>query len=209
MMNRKILSVASASLLGWSLSQASITSVPSWSYSGGFYCYAPVFTTADQTVDLTGHQSSFGGMGLTILTDTPADPTLTVNNAINNTSAFAWTEYVVSVAMNQSFVINSAGVVAPGGWSAIITQPGAPVAGVYTGMIDYLGGTPVSIYPLLNSTLNFGYQVTFSGSTSYSLSESANPVPEPGAWGFLGAGGLLMGGRTVARRRRARLHTMA
>ena len=209
MMNRKILLVASASLLGWSLSQASITSVPSWNYSGGFYCYAPVFTSSDQTVDLTGHQSSFGGMGLTILTDTPADPTLTVNNAINNTSSFAWTEYIVNVAMNQSFVINSAGVVAPGGWTAAITQPGAPVAGIYTGTIDYLGGTPVSIYPLLNSTLNFGYQVTFSGSTSYSLTESVNPVPEPGMWSFLVAGMLLVGGWPLAQRRQVRLQTVA
>jgi hypothetical protein len=209
MMNRKILLVASASLLGWSLSQASITSVPTWNYSGGFYCYAPVFTTADQTVDLTGHQSSFGALGLSILTDTPNDPTLTINNSINNTSSFAWTEYIVSVAMNQSFTINSAGVVAPGGWAASITQPGAPVAGIYTGIIDYLGGTPVSIYPLLNSSLNFGYQVTFSGSTSYSLTQTANPVPEPGAWGFLTTGGLLMGGWTLARRRQVRLQTIA
>jgi hypothetical protein len=209
MMNKQILLVVSASLLGWSLSHASITSVPTWSYSGGMYCYAPVFTSADQTVDLTGHQSSFGGMGLTILTDTPTDPTLTINNSINNTSSFAWTEYIVSVAMNQSFTINSAGVVAPGGWTAAITQPGAPVAGVYTGTIDYLGGTPVSIYPQLNSTLNFGYQVTFSGSTSYSLTESANPVPEPAAWGFLMAGGFVAGGWSLARRRQARLQIMA
>lgn len=208
MTNRKILLVASASLLGWSLSQASITSVPTWSYSGGFYCYAPVFTSADQTVDLTGHQSSFGSMGLTILTDTPTDPTLTVNDSINNTSSFAWTEYIVSVAMNQSFSINSAGVVAPGGWTAVITQPGAPVAGTYTGTIDYLGGTPVSIYPLLNSTLNFGYQVTFSGSTSYNLTQSANPVPEPGAGSFLAAIGLLMGGWSLAQRRQVRLQTV-
>jgi hypothetical protein len=209
MMNKQFLLVVSANLLGWSLSQASVTSVPTWNYSGGFYCYAPVFTAADQTVDLTGHQSSFGGMGLTILTDTPTDPTLTINNSINNTSSFAWTEYIVNVAMNQSFTINSAGVVAPGGWTASITQPGAPVAGIYTGTIDYLGGTPVSIFPLLNSTLNFGYQVTFSGSTSYSLTESASPVPEPGDWGFLTAGGLVMGGWSLARRRQARLQTMA
>jgi hypothetical protein len=209
MMNKKILLVASAGLLGWSLSQASITSIPTWSYSGGFYCYAPVFTTADQTVDLTGHQSSFGAMGLNIITDTPTDPTLTVNDSINNTSSFAWTEYVVNVAMNQSFSINSAGVVAPGGWTANITQPGAPVSGVYTGTIDYLGGTPVSIYPALNSTLNFGYQVTFSGSTSYSLIQSATPVPEPGALGLLMTSGLLVGGRTLSRRRQTKLRIMA
>ena len=208
-MNKKILSVVSTSLLGWSLSQASITSVPTWSYSGGFYCYAPVFTTADQTVELRGSQSSFGGMGLAILTDTSTDPTLTINDSINNTSSFAWTEYVVSVAMNQSFSINSAGVVAPGGWTANITQPGAPVSGIYTGTIDYLGGTPVSIYPALNSALDFGYQVTFSGSTSYSLTQTANPVPEPGALGLLMTSGLLMSGWNLSQRRQAKLRTMA
>jgi hypothetical protein len=209
MMNKKILLVASAILLGWSPSQASVTGVPTWSYSGGLYCYAPVFTTADQSVAVSGYQSGFGTMGLTILTDTPTDPTLTVNNSINNTSSFAWTEFVVSVAMNQSFSINSAGVVAPGGWTANITQPGAPVSGIYTGTIDYLGGTPVSIYPALNSALDFGYQVTFSGSTSYSLTQSANPVPEPGAVGFLLAGALLMGGWARSHRRQAKPQTIA
>ena len=62
-------------------------------------------------------------MGVTIVTDTTTDPTLTVNNSINNTSSFAWTEYIVSVAMNQSFSIDSAGVITPSGWTANITAP--------------------------------------------------------------------------------------
>ena len=206
---KKILLITSAVVLWVSLSQASITSIPSWDYSGGLYCYSPVFDSSAQSVGVSGFQSSFGSIGLIVMADTPSDPTLTVNNSINNTSSFAWTEYIVSVAMNQGFTINSAGVVAPGGWTASITQPGAPVAGIYTGTIDYLGGTPVSIYPLLNSTLNFGYQVTFSGSTSYSLTQSANPVPEPGPWSFLTAGGLLMGGWILARRWQARLQSIA
>lgn len=208
-MNKKFLLAASASLLGWSVSQASITGIPSWSYSGGMYCYAPVFTPSDETVAMSGSQSGFGAMGLTIDTDTANDPTLTVNNSINNTSAFAWTEYVVSVAMNQSFSINSAGVVAPGGWTANITQPGAPVGGIYTGIIDYVGGTPVSIYPALNSMLNFGYQVSFSGSTSYSLTESANPVPEPNVLSLLIVGGSLAVQRTLTGRRQAKLRAAA
>ena len=52
-------------------------------------------------------------MDITIVTDSTTDPTLTINNSINNTSSFAWTEYVVNVAMNQSFSINSASVTAP------------------------------------------------------------------------------------------------
>jgi hypothetical protein len=200
---KKILLIISALVLGSSLSHATITSIPTWNYSGGLYCYAPVFSSPDQSVGLSGYQMGFGSIGMTIMADTPADPTLTVNNSINNQSSFLWTEYIVSVAMNQTFNINSAGVVAPAGWTAIITQPGAPVAGVYTGIIDYVGGTPVAIYPGANSILNYGYQVTFSGSTSYSLTESANPVPEPNTAAFILISGTLIGGRMLARRRTA------
>jgi hypothetical protein len=202
---KKILLIISVVGLGASLCQASITSIPAWNYSGGLYCYSPLFNGTDQSVGINGYQSSFGSIGLTIMTDTPGDPTLTVNNSIDNETSFAWTAYVVSVAMNQSFTINSAGVVAPAGWTALITQPSGPVSGIYTGTINYVGGTPVAIYPGANSILNYGYQVTFSGSTSYSLTESANPVPEPSTWGFSLIGGILTGGWLVAKRRRLSL----
>jgi hypothetical protein len=138
------------------------------------------------------------------MTDTPTDPTLTINSSIDNQSSFAWTAYVVNVAMNQAFSINSAGVVAPSGWTATIIQPSGPVNGVYTGTINYEGGTPVAISPGLNSTLDYGYQVQFSGATQYSLTESANPVPEPGTLSFLLIGGLLLGAGAVAKRRQTR-----
>lgn len=199
-MRSKILLIVLAGFFGWAVSQASVISVPSWNYSGGLYCYAPVFDSASQSVGLNGYQSSYGSIGLNIMTDTATDPTLTVNDSINNESSFVWTEYVVNVAMNQSFSINSAGVVAPAGWTASITQPGGPVGGIYTGTIDYVGGTPVAIFPGADSTLNYGYQVTFSGSTSYSLTESATPIPEPNIPGLLMVAGILAGGRMVIKR---------
>lgn len=209
MMTKKILLIASVSFLSWSVSQASVTSIPTWSYSGGFYCYQPVLTTDSgtgaQSVGVSGWQSSFGSMDLSILTSSTTDPTLTINNSINNTSSFAWTEYVVSVAMNQIFTIGPASVSAPSGWTANVTQPGAPVAGVYTGTIDYLGGTPVANIAGPNNVLDFAYAVSFTGSISYSLTQTANPVPEPGALILLMAGGLLVGGWTMAKRRQARL----
>src|SRR5580658_6734678 len=109
-MNAKFFSlVVSLSFLGGSLSHATVTSVPTWSYSGGFYCYAPALTTDSgtgaQSVGVSGWQSSFGAMNLAILTDTPTDPTLTINNSIDNQSSFAWTAYIVNVAMNQTFHI--------------------------------------------------------------------------------------------------------
>ena len=212
-MHKKILLIVSASFLGLFISHATVTSIPTWSYSGGFYCYNPVLTTdsgtGDQSVGVSGWQSSFGAMNLAIQTDTPTDPTLTINNSIDNESSFAWTAYIVNVAMSQTFTINSAGVVAPAGWTAIITQPSGPVSGIYTGTIDYVGGTPVAIFPGSNSTLDYGYQVQFSGATQYSLTESANPVPEPGVLSFLWVGGLLLGAGAVARRRHAQLRVRA
>jgi len=211
-MHKKILLIVSASFLGLFISHATVTSIPTWGYSGGFYCYSPALTTdgtGAQSVGVSGWQSSFGAMNLGIQTDTATDPTLTINSSIDNESSFAWTAYIVNVAMSQTFTINSAGVVAPSGWTAIITQPSGPVGGVYTGTIDYVGGTPVAIYPGLNSTLDYGYQVQFSGATQYSLTESANPVPEPGALSFLLVGGLLLGAGAVARRRHAQLRVRA
>jgi hypothetical protein len=212
-MNKKFLLIVPASFLVLFSSHATITSIPTWNYSGGLYCYSPVLTTDSgtgaQSVGINGSQSSFGGMGLIILANSPTDPTLTINNSIDNESSFDWTGYIVNVAMSQTFSINSAGVVAPSGWTAIITEPGAPVGGIYTGTIDYVGGTPVGIYPGPNSSLDYGYQVQFSGATQYSLNESANPVPEPGAFNLLLAGGLLLGGWAVAKCRNAKLRSCA
>jgi hypothetical protein len=132
-MNKKILLLASASFLSWSISHANVTSIPTWNNSGGIYCYATL-DTGSQTATISGNQwSSSAAMGLTILTDTPNDPILTINNVINNTSSFVWTEYIVTVAMNQTFSINSPGVIAPGGWTANITAPSGP---------DITGTTP-------------------------------------------------------------------
>jgi hypothetical protein len=206
-MNKKtFLLVVSAAFLGWSVSHASITSLPGWTWSGGIYCSAPVLgvdaATGDQSANLNGNQKSYGTLGLTIITDTAADPTMIVNNSINNTSPFVWTEYILSVAMNQNFSIDSAGVIVPGGWTATITAPTGPdISGNYVGTIDYKGGTAVA----LGAIFDFGYQITFSGSTSYSLTESANPVPEPGVLGLLVVGGLLVSGSMVAKRRQAKL----
>jgi hypothetical protein len=205
MTNKNILLIAAASFLGWSISHASVTSVPTWNSSGGVYCYATL-DTASQSVAVDGSQwSSSGTMGLTIMTDTATDPILTLGNSINNTSSFAWTEYVVTVGMNQLFTINSASASLPSGWTATITAPSGPdISGNYAGIIDYKGGTPVAI----NGLLDFSYVVQFSGSTQYSLTESVNAVPEPGAFSLLMCGGLLLGGLAVAKRRQVRLQTI-
>src|SRR5579862_2841127 len=120
-MINKILLIASATFLSWSISQASITSAGPWSYGGGVYCYGSL-DVPSQTVSWTGSQnSSSGDMSVWLNASSTTDPILTIGNSINNTSSFAWTQYIVSVAMNQTFSINSASVTVPAGWSAIIT----------------------------------------------------------------------------------------
>lgn len=141
---------------------------------------------------------SSGTLWLTV-DETPSDPTLTINGSIDNQSSFAWTGYILDIGMDQTFSINSANVTAPAGWTAGITQPSGPDSnGNYTGTIDYFmtaGGTPVAISPAANSTLSFAYQIEFNGTTSYSVTQTATPVPEPSAFGFLLLGGIFLGGR--------------
>ena len=193
--------VAAASLLGWSIGNASVTSVTDAGWTGGIYCYSPMtFTNGD--VSLGATETGDGKAWATINTTGPLDPTLTIDNAVDNDTAFVWTEYIVDVSLNADFTIQSAAVTAPASdWVANITQPGAPVAGIYTGVIDYVSGTPVQIAPGPNSEFDFNYQIMFSGLSSYSLSETVTPVPEPATLSLLLVGGLLLGGRAMPKRR--------
>lgn len=184
-----------------------------YTYGGGISAdnnNPPTFTddgAGNQTLTFDGVQSGSGMFGADVLSATSPDPTLTVNESIDNTSSFIWTEYILSVSMNQNFSINSAGVTAPSGWTAAITAPSGPVSGIYTGTIDYYvvaGGTPVAIYPLPNSTLYYGFQLTFDSST-YSVTESVMPVPEPGTLSLLLVGGLLFSRQVIAGRRQRKL----
>ena len=142
----------------------------------------------------------------------PSDPILTISASVNNDSSFVWTGYILSLQMNQTFSINVASVTTPAGWSEDITQPSGPDgSGNYTGSIDYFvtaGGTPVAIAPAQDSTFNFGYTIEFGGTTSYSLTQTATPVPEPNAMSFLFAGCLLIASRMLPKYEKAKARVL-
>jgi hypothetical protein len=202
-MNVKSISlVVATSLSGWSLVHADITAVTDWGYSGGIYCYTPLWDSAG-SVGIDGYQSGLGQMGGMITTSDAVDPTLTINNSINNDSGFAWTGYIVDVFLNTNFSISFPAVPVsnPSGWAAgvIIPVHFDSGSGLWTGTIDYTGGTPVSpVSGDPNNEFDFAYKVTFGGLTQYSLTESVTPVPEPGAFSLLMIGGLVLGGRVMA-----------
>lgn len=153
-------------------------------------------------ISIGATQTAAGKMGGAVTTDTILDPTLTVNNAIGNDTGFDWTSYVVDVFLNKSFTVAfpATPVANPSGWSAGVSiAPHFDVAsGLYTAELLYTGGTPVSSNPLSpNNEFDFAYKVTFSGATSYSLTEQVSPVPEPAAFSLLLCG-LVLGALKAA-----------
>ena len=198
---KKILLTVLVSFLGWTASHASVTGVEVLDWAGGIYCSQPLLQSdaSGQSAAMSGSQwLNSGSMEINIAANSTIDPILSIGNSINNTSSFAWSEYIVTLSMNQSFSINSANVTVPSDWTASITAPTGPdISGNYIGTIDYLAGTPVAV----NGTLNFNYVVQFTGSLSYTLTENVQAVPEPGLNSLM-AGGLLMGISLIVIRRR-------
>jgi hypothetical protein len=149
-------------------------------------------------VNVYGTQySAPGSIDFSVTTDTPTDPTLTLGNSIVNDTGFIWTGYEVQVTMAQTFTLSAASVTVPPDWTlGSITQPGAPVAGIYTGDIIFAAGTPIQP----GSPLDFSYQLSFTGSVQFT--ETLTPTPEPGTASLL-IGGLLLGGWVSRKRRQA------
>jgi hypothetical protein len=117
-----------------------------------------------------------------IYTDTETDPTLALDQSIDNDTGSAWGDYQVQVTMNKSFTFSNIGV-ANSGWTFTVTQP-TQVGSDWIGDVDYYAGIPVSI----SGTLDFNYSITFTGSASFAEQLTPSPVPEP-----MSAGVLLLG----------------
>jgi hypothetical protein len=185
-----------AATLAWcSVAQASITDATASGDNNVSCIYT--FSPIDNTLTLNETQVGVGMITGDITTDVPGDPTLTIQNVINNDTGYAWPAYHVNVFMSQPFTIANTIVLNPG-WTGSVTQQPVLSGSTYGGQIDYLGGTPV----LDGQILSFSYQITFSGTASFS--QELIPVPEPGPLSLVLGGGLLLAGCMFARQRRSR-----
>ena len=105
----------------------------------------------------------------TFTTDTEMDPTVTVRNIIGNDTGSAWTGYDIDVSMNKSFTLFNPVVYSPGDWSVASVVQQSPSEWT----VDLAAGTPVQD----GQSLDFSYQMTFTGGVSYT--QTMTPVPEP------------------------------
>jgi hypothetical protein len=164
-----------------------------WNF-GGTTNFANVYT----------HGTQYWGPGTmlgNILTDSASDPSLAFHNIIQNGSGVDWTSYNVTVFLSQPFTITNTFVNIPGDWTISFSTNGVWNGSAYQGYVDFSGGTPVSGDPDTPGTLDFGYKLMFSGSTSYSLVQVMTPVPEPTTSSLL-AIGMVLGGYVSRRLRR-------
>jgi hypothetical protein len=189
--------VATLFLTGLTTARANITGI-TYASDNSAALNCPIYTWPGGTgVNIYGYQYwGPGSIGFNVTTDSSGDPTLTLGNAIVNDTGFAWSGYEVTVTMGQTFTLSSALVTTPADWSvSSVMQPGAPVAGVYTGDIFFSAGTPVQI----GQALDFSYNLSFLGSVQFT--ETLTPTPEPGTCSLL-LGGLALAGWFTSRRRR-------
>ena len=180
----------------------------SWDYgTGSIWCYDQYDSASPNLVSIYGTQTGpVGAMSGWVTTDTAGDPSLTLAHSINNDSGQNWTEYVVDVSMGVNFSFSGITVSNPSGWIGGVSIAPTQISPTqWQGEIIYAenGGPPVNtITGDPHNVLDFSYTVSFSGNTFYGITEQVTAVPEPGVASLLICGGLLLGARTVASRRR-------
>ncbi|MGA2070758.1 MAG: PEP-CTERM sorting domain-containing protein [Sedimentisphaerales bacterium] len=163
------------------------------------------FDSGEWFLDMDGVQSDYPAhLGGYFTTSGPLDPTVRIQEGIDNDTAFAWTDYHITIGMDNSTfsIFDPAGLVMPAGWTAVVTAPvpgNMPNGGGpgYVGIIDYYmgtGGSPVAI----NGSADFGFKISFTGTGTTSFSTEQIPTPEPATIGLLGLGAM-----ALLRRRKA------
>ena len=167
--------------LAWgSLGRASILSVSAISDNSALAltdsgdCSQPNFAVL--TIAST-QSAANAGLQATLITDTPSDPTLEMLNSLDNDTGVVLTGYGVGLSMPISFTISNP-TVTPTDWATTVQQPTYdPTQNDWTGYVGYQAGTPVEI----GGELDFGYTISFAGSTYYQVTENWSRQPQPGA----------------------------
>jgi hypothetical protein len=193
-MNKRSILLAALAVLTCSISNATITNVVAWGASSAVDCYLYTWSATDNLFTMHLNQSQPGNVWGQIQTDTPTDPSLTLDNVIDNDTAFDWTSYDVDVFMNQSFSILSPTVNAPvysvGDWGVQSYTPTSTYNGSqWVGHIVLAGITPI---PQVTGTLDFSYTISFTGPVQFT--EVLTPAPEPNSLTLLAGGVLLLAG---------------
>ena len=122
-------------------------------------------------------------------------PTLYLGSAVNNDTAYAWTDYHVNVYMSVPFAfVGTPTVDNPpnSDWSLSGVVVPAWNGSQYEGTINFVDGTPIGI----GGELDFNYAIHFSSSLDYSFTQEMIPsyeiVPEPSTIAVVAIGGLIL-----------------
>jgi hypothetical protein len=198
---RSAVLIGLATFLCCSVSNASITNVIYASdYDGAIDCKNWWFDYGDidnYALSMVGDQYvSPGHMLGTFEADSAVDPTVRMRNTLDNDTSFDWTSFHVNIYLNTTFTLSSATNYVPGDWTTVVTAP-VSTGTNFMGQVDFYSGSVVAI----GDTLDFGYKISFTGSTSYSFTQEFVPIPEPGTFSLAAVGGLLIGGFKLIRRR--------
>ena len=185
-----------ASITSWTCADdgdgAIVMGTPTWTVVD------PVTHDYDLSMSDTQYRSQANVAG-DFTTSDELDPSVRIIEDIDNDASFAWTDYHITMGMSHNFSFVTAGLVMPDGWTATVSDVTAgtiPNGGSgYIGTIDYLKG-PDGDAIAIGDTGEFGFKVSFSGTTSFCTEQ--NPTPEPATIGLLGLGAM-----ALLRRRKA------
>jgi hypothetical protein len=181
-------SFASADIIGWNCSPDGDGAIE--------MTYGQLISGAEYTLDMDGIQHwGPAHMNGEFITDTELDPTVWINQEVENDTNFVWTDYHIAIGMNKVFTIGSIAVV-PADWTYTIT---APVGGQllpngqigWLGFVDYYAGTPIQI----GQVGTFGLKASFVGTVQFCTEQY--PTPEPATMSLLGLGALLLRRRSA------------